>query len=150
MRGWRCEGAPARDDRFAAAARAAHPLHQGVAATAPQILATIAGFEISVLLYQAAKNDAAGRKACLSAIVRDIASSAERLVVERDESTLKFDRQVLFDATRRHGCTDSLTYELFAPHEDPLLWIPDAVAWAWVKGGEWKDAVTPYSTLIRV
>jgi hypothetical protein len=37
-----------------------------------------------------------------------------------------------------------------AAHTDPMLWIPDAVAWSWVKGGEWRDCVAPYSTVIRV
>jgi hypothetical protein len=57
---------------------------------------------------------------------------------------------VLFHAAREHGCSDSLQYELLAAHADPLLWIPDAVAWSWVKGGEWRDLVAPYSTLVRV
>jgi hypothetical protein len=115
-----------------------------------KILGVIAEFDLAVRLYQAEKNNAAGRKACLIAVVRDIADSAERLVIERDETTTTFDKQVLFHAAREHGCSDSLQYELLAAHADPLLWIPDAVAWSWVKGGEWRDLVAPYSTLVRV
>jgi len=115
-----------------------------------KILAVIAGFDLTVRLYQAGKDDAVGRRACLTAVVRDIAASAERLVVERDETTMTYDRQVLFSAAHQHGCSDTLHYELLAPHADPLLWIPDAVAWSWVKGGDWRDQVAPYSTLIRV
>jgi hypothetical protein len=72
---------------------------------------------------------------------------AERVVVERDETTLDFDRRVLYAAARKHGCAETLQYDLLAPHLDPMLWIPDAVAWAWVKNGEWRPLVEPYSTL---
>jgi hypothetical protein len=115
-----------------------------------KILSVISGFDLSARLYQVAKNDAAGREACLTAIVRDMADSAERLVVERDESTRDFDRRVLYAAAHRFGCADRLQYELLAPHADPLLWIPDAVAWSWTKGGEWRDQVEKYSTLVRL
>ncbi|MET9318362.1 hypothetical protein ABZX12_41665 [Kribbella sp. NPDC003505] len=71
-------------------------------------------------------------------------------MVERDESTATVDKQVLFHAARRHECSDSLRYELLAAHADPMLWTPDAVAWSWVKGGEWRELVAPYSTVIQV
>ncbi|TDW97868.1 hypothetical protein [Kribbella sp. VKM Ac-2566] len=115
-----------------------------------KILGVIAEFGLDARLYQADKNDVAARRACLAAMVRDIAGSAERLVIERDESTATLDKQVLFRAARRYDCAESLQYELLAAHADPLLWIPDAVAWSWVKGGEWRDLVAPYSTVIRV
>ena len=51
----------------------------------------------------------------LSAMQRSPPQSGHR----RDESTLVFDRRVLFDSTRRHGCGRSLMYELLAPHDDP-------------------------------
>ena len=120
------------------------------AARQRKILAVIAGFDLSARLYQAQRNDAAGRKTCLSAVIEGAAASAERVVVERDETTLDFDRRVLYAAARKHGCAATLQYELLAPHLDPMLWIPDAVAWAWVKGGEWRALVEPYSTLQRV
>jgi hypothetical protein len=115
-----------------------------------KILSVIAEFGIAARLYHAARNDIAARRTCLSALVCDIAGSAERLVVERDESTATADRQVLFHAARRYECSETLHYELLAAHADPLLWIPDAVAWSWMKGGEWRDLVAPYSTFIRV
>ncbi|HEY3557036.1 MAG TPA: hypothetical protein VGL05_06225 [Kribbella sp.] len=83
-------------------------------------------------------------------MVCDIAGSAERMVVERDESTAVVDKQVLFRAARQYDCAESLRYELLAAHSDPMLWIPDAVAWSWAKGGEWRDLVAPYSTMIQV
>jgi hypothetical protein len=45
---------------------------------------------------------------CLGAIVRDAAESAERLVIERDESTYDFDKRTLTDACRTYGCRETL------------------------------------------
>jgi hypothetical protein len=115
-----------------------------------KILSVIAEFGLVARLYQADKDNIAARRACLAMMVRDIAGSAERLVIERDESTVTVDKQVLFRAARQYECAESLQYELLAAHSDPLWWIPDAVAWSWMKGGEWRDLVAPYSTVIRV
>jgi hypothetical protein len=115
-----------------------------------KILSVIAELGLVARLYQADRNDIAARRSCLAAMVRDVAASAERLVVERDESTASVDKQVLFHAARQYECSDSLRYELLAAHADPMLWTPDAVAWSWVKGGEWRDLVASYSTVIRV
>ena len=62
------------------------------------------------------------------AIVRDTAGEAERLVIERDESTLGRDRTTLHEACQRFGHY-GLRWDLLEPKLDPLLWIPDAVAW---------------------
>lgn len=37
----------------------------------------------------------------------------------------------------------SLTYEHMRPHEEPILWVSDAVAWAYGAGGDWRRRVTP-------
>ena len=38
---------------------------------------------------------------------------------------------------------DALSYEHFQPHEDPALWIPDAVAWCFGAGGDWRRRIDP-------
>ena len=40
-------------------------------------------------------------------------------------------------------------YEHLSPRMEPLLWIPDAVAWCWAKGGVWKDRVLPLVDGVR-
>lgn len=112
-----------------------------------KILAAVSELDFEVTLYAALRADVESRHRCLTAIVRDAAPATERLVVERDESTLDFDRQVLYRAVRTYGCVDSLQYVLLAPHLDPLLWVPDAVVWAWAKGGEWRDQVRGYCVI---
>jgi hypothetical protein len=109
-----------------------------------KILAAVSELDFEVTLYAAPRADVESRHRCLAAIVRDAVPATERLVVERDESTLEFDRHVLYRAVRTYGCVDSLQYELLAPHLDPLLWVPDAVVWAWAKRGEWREQVREY------
>ncbi|MGW6281133.1 hypothetical protein [Kribbella sp. NPDC055071] len=112
-----------------------------------KILAEITELDFQVKLYAASHTGVESRQRCLTAIVEDAAPTTERLVVERDESTLQSDRQTLYRAVRAYGCADSLQYELLAPHLDPLLWVPDAVVWAWARGREWREQVRKYCEL---
>ncbi|MFI5710805.1 hypothetical protein [Kribbella sp. NPDC051620] len=110
-----------------------------------KILGVIGGFHALVDLYHADGDMVAARRRCLRAIVRDSAT-AELLLIERDESTMDSDRQVIHAAIQRLGCFD-LRWNLLVPKADPLLWIPDAVAWAWMHGGHWRQAVSDFSQL---
>ncbi|QIX48242.1 hypothetical protein [Rhodococcus sp. DMU1] len=88
-----------------------------------------------------------GRPRCLAALVDDLAElSVSRLVLEQDDSTVKSDRRTLFDATGKHGIRDRLTYHHLRAKQEPMLWIPDAVAWCLAKGGEWPARVRPLIT----
>lgn len=109
-----------------------------------QILKLVTDLHLLVDIYAVAHNTHHARRQCLESIVRDSAGSAERLVVERDESTYEHDRRCLREAVRRFGCHDSLRWDVLNAKSDPLLWIPDAVAWSWIRGGAWKNAVAPF------
>jgi len=112
-----------------------------------KIIEVIAGFHLIIDLYQADRDTHADRRRCLEAIVRDTAGTAERLVVEREESTYEHDRRWLRNATHRFGCQDTLRWDLFVAKADPLLWVPDAVAWCWMRGGHWRRKVAPFCQL---
>jgi hypothetical protein len=109
-----------------------------------QILETIAGFHLLVDLYRSERETLADRRRCLDAVVRDCAGSAERLVVEMEQSTYEHDRRGLREATRRHGCHETLRWDVLVAKADPLLWVPDAVAWSWMRGGAWRRAVAGF------
>ncbi len=111
-----------------------------------QIISAIERLHLLVDIYRTEQETPSSRERCLAAIVRDTLGEAERLVVERDESTLPRDRTTLHAACQRNGFYD-LRWDLLAPKLDPLLWVPDAVAWAWVKGGHWRRSVARFSQL---
>ncbi|WUJ74412.1 hypothetical protein OG809_14340 [Kribbella soli] len=112
-----------------------------------RILKLVTDFHLLVDIYAVGQNTHEARRRCLEAIVRDSAEMAERLVVERDESTYEHDRRCLREAARRFGCHESLRWDVLVAKSDPLLWIPDAVAWSWIRGGAWKQAVMPFCQL---
>ena len=62
----------------------------------------------------------------------------ERVVLERDENSVALDLRVIRDALRAAGRPDAIEYLHLAAPAEPLLWIPDAVVWAWSRGGEWR------------
>ncbi|MGL5866789.1 MAG: hypothetical protein ACRCYX_13145 [Dermatophilaceae bacterium] len=90
------------------------------------------------------------RARCLTQIVEDTPKHGyTKLTVELDESLGKRDRQVLYDATRTTG-REYLAYDLVPAAREPLLWIPDAIAWCWARGGEWKQAVKPLVAQVNI
>ena len=87
------------------------------------------------------------RSACLEQPISRHPGAA-RLTIERDESLVEFDRSVLFRATRAFGSRPLYTHASAA--EEPLLSLPDIVAWCWARGGVWRDRVRPIVQRIGV
>lgn len=80
------------------------------------------------------------RERCLTRLVPDLVDAGvDRLVLERDTSTEHLDRRLLFEATRR--ADSRMTHHHDTPHQEPLLWAPDAIAWCWASGGMWRQKV---------
>jgi hypothetical protein len=87
-------------------------------------------------------HELAARQACLRQLAIDaMRRSAEMLVIERDDSTLDHDRRTLFETLGSARNENAVRYEHKRPHEESLLWIPDAIAWCWSKGGVWRERV---------
>lgn len=108
-----------------------------------QILEVVSGLGAEVLIfdggaYTSAKN---ARDACLTDLINVIAKvGADRLVIERDDSSVKSDQRLLYREVRSAGIAEILRYHHLKAYEESLLAIPDAVAWCWAKGGLWRRA----------
>ncbi|PPF76549.1 hypothetical protein C5B96_16590 [Subtercola sp. Z020] len=109
------------------------------------ILSTLADLGLRARVYSVSGlADAPARAACLRQIVEDTSDSgATRLVLERDVSIEKFDRQVLRTLAESQQGDSRFTYCHESASAEPLLWVPDAIAWAFARGGEWKRRITP-------
>jgi hypothetical protein len=98
--------------------------------------------------------DKDGRAACLAALVADaLIADVTGLVLERDASLEMWDRKFLHQELGTKEARARISYRHEAPHSEPLLWIPDAVAWATARGGEWKkrsSGLTVSTHIIRV
>ncbi len=94
------------------------------------------------VLHCMAKTEAESREACLAGLVA-LASAGghDQIVIERDESIEGSDRRVLFREVAQLGLTGTLAYAHESPHHEPLLWIADAVAWSFTKGGDWRRRI---------
>ncbi len=108
-----------------------------------QVLASMSTLDLAASVY-VTKNRREARETCLTQMVPDlVATGARRVVIERDDSLVQFDRRTLASLIRPH--TQQLEYVHLKAHEDLLLGVPDAVAWCWAKGGRWRDQVSAYT-----
>ena len=89
------------------------------------------------------------RNACLRALVADAAQRGDALLVlEQDDTLIASDRRLIYRASRDADCVD-LRYEHRRAAAEQLLALPDAIAWCWAKGGDWRRRIEPVVTEVR-
>ncbi|HEX5496901.1 MAG TPA: hypothetical protein VFX70_20255 [Mycobacteriales bacterium] len=117
------------------------------------IAAAICDTNVKVTVYNAGRgrrDELDARAACLRALVCDAAAAcALMLVLEQDDSLRRWDNQRLVEISREVGCRDTLCYQHRRAATEHLLVIPDAVAWCWAKGGDWRRRIEPVVTAAR-
>lgn len=75
-----------------------------------------------------------------TAITRMHQARVSRLVLESRDNQDHRDRAVIYE-TLGPDPAPPLEYTHATAAAEPLLWIPDAVAWAWGRGGAWRRQV---------
>jgi hypothetical protein len=65
-----------------------------------------------------------------------------KIVFEADESLVQAERRYLMALLSKLQDAQEVAFEHLAPRQEPCLWIPDAVAWAIQRGGEWTQRVS--------
>lgn len=115
-----------------------------------QILDAVAGQGWSAHLVVALpKNQRQARDACLHHLVGLAARlRSPLLVLETDDSLVAHDRRLLYEASREQGVHNNLTYRHLRRREEPCLWVPDALAWCYARGGPWRVRVEPLVTSV--
>jgi len=111
------------------------------------ILAAFTQMGFAATIYRAGatfKTDLQRREACLNGIVTDILSAGHTfLCLESDETLDARDRRQLAALTRAAGADFAFEYRHARAAQEPLLAVPDAVGWAWARGGEWRRRTQP-------
>lgn len=110
------------------------------------MLSTFAKLEARVTIYRAPRSlgtELHRRGRCIDELVADLGDAGGRLCLERDETLVARDRQRMIEATRRVGNARTLEYRHESAASEPLLAIPDAVGWAWARGGDWRRRAQP-------
>jgi hypothetical protein len=89
------------------------------------------------------------RAACLAEVVRETQNGGRpaQLLIESRETADRLDRATIIAARKREPL---LTFEHLRPMADPMLWVPDCVAWAVGAGAEWRRRVEPWVTIREV
>jgi hypothetical protein len=118
------------------------------------IVAALVEAPIAATIYEAARSystDREARAACLAALVRDLSGSSgpARLVIEQDDSLVRSDRHELYQLVRQAGISETVEYRHQRAFEDPLLALPDVVAWCWARSGEWRRRIRPILVAVR-
>lgn len=102
------------------------------------------GVAVSVDVTEGLK-DKDARPLCLTAPAEDVAvCQADHLYLDKDDSSFDKDKRVL--ARTFAGDQHRLRYAFERAHEEPLLWVSDAVAWCFQKRGPWVGMTGPLIT----
>lgn len=89
-------------------------------------------------------SDKDARTLCLERLLDDLVKAkARKLVLESDESLEQADRRTIAQRLRLTGGGEGLQYMHCKAHEEPLLWVSDAVAWCHQRGGDWVRKAAP-------
>lgn len=110
-----------------------------------EFLSAIADLGSTTHIYRVGSlSELEARQLCLTAALKDPrARSVSRIVVEIDPSILTHDRRILTAVLRcRVGASD-VTFRHERPDAEPLLWIPDAIAWCHARNPEWRRRIQP-------
>ncbi len=115
------------------------------------LLSDIAALETSSTIYLARHHDQpAARDALLTAMVHDLLKEpTARLVLESRAGQDQRDRSVIWRAIGSSSRT-RLAYGHEVGYHEPLLWVPDAVAWAWGRGGRWRQTVSDLGLVTEI
>jgi hypothetical protein len=91
------------------------------------------------------------RAACLQAVIDDVKAGQQTLLVlEQDDSLIHWDKQRLIEMVRGAGCGGTLRYEHRRAKTELLLTVPDAIAWCWARGGQWRERISAAATVKQV
>lgn len=102
--------------------------------------------QMRVTVYNAGRDgpERVRRRQCIRALALDATHHTRAMIVfDCDDSLLSWDRQVMIESVRSLGCTDRLRYQHTHRQNEVLLAMPDAIAWCWARGGQWRQRVRP-------
>ncbi|MTD55004.1 hypothetical protein [Amycolatopsis pithecellobii] len=82
------------------------------------------------------------RQRCLAEAVRDLlAIGARRVVIDSRQEQDRHDEATIYEGLGGRPSETGVVYEHHESTSTPLLWIPDAVAWCYGAGGDWRRRI---------
>lgn len=110
-----------------------------------RILSEVVNMPLEVRMYVAPAREVSQRQArtaILDQMVPDLAGlGVSNLYLESCDQDRQ-DTEILSAARKRTGLTaDAFYFDHRSPSNEPLLWIPDVIAWAWGRDRSWRRQV---------
>lgn len=102
-------------------------------------------------LYTSAEKESIARQRAMEALLVDmLALGGQRLVIERREASQdERERRLIATAVQRGAAPADLSYVHCRARDEPLLWVSDAVAWAYGAGPQWRSRAEPLIDQVR-
>ena len=98
-----------------------------------------------VSISTATAKEPLARPLALAALTNIKSIQGSRLLTLDDTSARRVDSQILREVARGVEYQFPHYRHMNSRHE-PLLWLPDIIAWCYGRGGTWRDAVEPLVT----
>lgn len=114
-----------------------------------EVLSKLAAAGIRCWVYVADHSEGheVARQACLARLTEDLLDiRALRVVLDSRDERDRIDVATLRAVLGKLARDSCLVYEHFRSQQEELLWIADAVAWAYGAGGDWRRRVAPIVT----
>ncbi|MBN8883331.1 MAG: hypothetical protein J0H73_13580 [Salana multivorans] len=116
-------------------------------------IARMSDLGLHATIYDAGRryrNEKERRAQCLRALVQEAALVPQASITfDRDDSLVSWDRQQMIELTRTMDTGDRIRYTHASRNTETLLAVPDAVAWCWARGGDWRRRVGPIIRDVR-
>ena len=102
-------------------------------------------------MYSSMATEPVARAGALAALLEDLVElKGQRLVIEsREMSQDATERRQIAAAIRAGKAPKALVYDHMRGHEEPMLWVADAAAWAYGARGEWRSRVASLVDNVR-
>ena len=89
------------------------------------------------------------RELCLRQMVADLQQSEQySIIFDADENHSANDGRVIRSALQKRGMLSQVEYRHQEPSAEVLLWIPDAIAWAYARGGVWRKQISDLQMVV--
>ena len=103
-----------------------------------------AGLRATIFRASRSARDIDAREACIEQLVASLADEPTvRVTFECDQSQDERDRKQLYRLVRALGCSERVQYEHRLASAEPLLAVPDAIGWAYARGGDFRRWAVP-------
>ncbi len=117
-----------------------------------QILGIYSSIELKCTNYVVkGLNENIARKLCIQALIDDLDTTKHySIIFDLDVNHLQADRSIIAQALKNRSIVARVEYRHTEPKSETLLWLPDALAWTYAKGSDWKRELKAFAVKTKI